>query len=248
MRAVTLYSPQLAKLSEYLEVAMPSATHDFTNVPPDKKRRRDYEHDYEPYQLPYHLEGIPARHTPNPTVEDTDTDDRILAERMHGNASSFASAKSHQSPIQRKMMASRTPNKKARISGGDEGKDARSPSRQSRPVVAPSKDFQEPQDTVTQTRWSPGRNAAAVLRLSRCHTCHRKPTKKSDLDDFADCESCGQRTCFICIRQCSGWRHRDRTAGDKAVDLSVSITMEDALDGRGTPADDMQSVLRGAWT
>lgn len=41
--------------------------------------------------------------------------------------------------------------------------------------------------------------------MSRCHICFRKPTKRSDLDSFADCQGCGQRTCFVCIRECLGW-------------------------------------------
>ncbi|KAK3995472.1 hypothetical protein QBC44DRAFT_305401 [Cladorrhinum sp. PSN332] len=44
---------------------------------------------------------------------------------------------------------------------------------------------------------------AAVM--SRCHICFRKPTKKSDLDSFADCQGCAQRTCYVCIRECLGW-------------------------------------------
>ena len=40
--------------------------------------------------------------------------------------------------------------------------------------------------------------------LSPCHICHRKPSVRSDLDSFADCEGCGRRTCYICIRECLG--------------------------------------------
>ncbi|KAH6650653.1 hypothetical protein F5144DRAFT_55708 [Chaetomium tenue] len=45
----------------------------------------------------------------------------------------------------------------------------------------------------------------AAPPMSRCHICSRKPNKKSDLDSFADCEGCGQRTCYVCIRECLGW-------------------------------------------
>jgi len=41
--------------------------------------------------------------------------------------------------------------------------------------------------------------------MSRCHICSRKPTKKSELDSFTDCQGCGRRTCYICIRECLGW-------------------------------------------
>jgi hypothetical protein len=40
--------------------------------------------------------------------------------------------------------------------------------------------------------------------LSPCHICHRKPTEKKQLDAYADCEGCGNRTCFICVRECRG--------------------------------------------
>jgi hypothetical protein len=40
--------------------------------------------------------------------------------------------------------------------------------------------------------------------LSPCHICRRKPTAKNELDAFADCEGCGERTCWICIRECAG--------------------------------------------
>ncbi|KAK4170265.1 hypothetical protein QBC43DRAFT_282865 [Cladorrhinum sp. PSN259] len=41
--------------------------------------------------------------------------------------------------------------------------------------------------------------------MSRCHICFRKPSKKSDLDSFADCQGCAQRTCYVCMRECLGW-------------------------------------------
>ncbi|KAK4105557.1 hypothetical protein N658DRAFT_503680 [Parathielavia hyrcaniae] len=56
-------------------------------------------------------------------------------------------------------------------------------------------------DEKTRT---PAASASASL-TSRCHICSRKPTKKSDLDSFADCQGCGQRTCYVCIRECLGW-------------------------------------------
>jgi hypothetical protein len=40
--------------------------------------------------------------------------------------------------------------------------------------------------------------------LSACYICHRKPTELRHLDDYADCEACGKRTCYVCIRQCEG--------------------------------------------
>jgi hypothetical protein len=68
--------------------------------------------------------------------------------------------------------------------------------------------------------------ATPAQLLNRCHICHRKPTKKTDLDSFADCQGCGQRTCFVCIRQCLDWRseHQKRWGGYGAQ----SFEMRDA--------------------
>ena len=29
-----------------------------------------------------------------------------------------------------------------------------------------------------------------------------------ELDNFADCEGCGERTCWICVRECAGFNQR----------------------------------------
>ncbi|KAM4059075.1 hypothetical protein HRG_008055 [Hirsutella rhossiliensis] len=67
--------------------------------------------------------------------------------------------------------------------------------------------------------------------LSPCHICHRKPTKKSDLDSFAECQGCGKRTCFVCIRECHGW-HAGPLAPvlSEHEMLSQSFHMDDVQD------------------
>ncbi|KAI1433016.1 hypothetical protein GGR50DRAFT_670895 [Xylaria sp. CBS 124048] len=75
--------------------------------------------------------------------------------------------------------------------------------------------------------------------LSPCHVCHRKPTKKSDIDSFADCMGCGDRTCFICLRSCQGWLpvpedSRSDHAMPEDEDLTLSFTMHDVDDGEST--------------
>lgn len=40
--------------------------------------------------------------------------------------------------------------------------------------------------------------------LRPCHICHRKPTTRQVLDAYADCDLCGERSCYICLRQCDG--------------------------------------------
>ncbi|EEY18797.1 conserved hypothetical protein [Verticillium alfalfae VaMs.102] len=72
--------------------------------------------------------------------------------------------------------------------------------------------------------------------LAPCHVCHRRPTKKSDLDSFAECHGCKARTCFVCLRQCKGWmpetqqgeRLCDIESRDYEETLSRSFHMEDA--------------------
>ncbi|RSM16562.1 hypothetical protein CEP52_000052 [Fusarium oligoseptatum] len=49
-----------------------------------------------------------------------------------------------------------------------------------------------PVQPVFASRPSP-RATGAVL--APCHICHRKPTKKSDLDSFAECQGCETQCC-----------------------------------------------------
>ncbi|KAB8303285.1 hypothetical protein EYC80_004726 [Monilinia laxa] len=45
---------------------------------------------------------------------------------------------------------------------------------------------------------------AGGMDLRPCHICRRKPTVKKELDSFANCEGCGKRSCWVCIRECLG--------------------------------------------
>ncbi|ODA83801.1 hypothetical protein RJ55_02317 [Drechmeria coniospora] len=51
-----------------------------------------------------------------------------------------------------------------------------------------------------QGRPTPGGEMPVLL--APCHICHRRPTKKSDVDSFAVCQGCSLQTCFVCIREC----------------------------------------------
>ncbi|KAK8089596.1 hypothetical protein PG997_004557 [Apiospora hydei] len=90
-------------------------------------------------------------------------------------------------------------------------------------------------DDTQQTGFKPvvSRTNSSAL-LSPCHICHRKPTKKSDLDSFADCQGCGQRTCYICMRSCRDWTSALTPAGNtpqnEEQDYSASFTMQDVDD------------------
>ncbi|KAK3337255.1 hypothetical protein B0T19DRAFT_66321 [Cercophora scortea] len=64
------------------------------------------------------------------------------------------------------------------------------------------------EDETTRERSAAGRTSTPANLMSRCHICFRKPSRKSDLNSFADCQGCGQRTCYVCIRECLGsWPH-----------------------------------------
>ncbi|KEY66143.1 hypothetical protein S7711_05314 [Stachybotrys chartarum IBT 7711] len=61
--------------------------------------------------------------------------------------------------------------------------------------------------------------------LAPCHICHRRPTKKTDIKAFAQCQGCGERTCYICMRVCHGWPVDD--AEDEQEAMSRSLQMDD---------------------
>lgn len=102
--------------------------------------------------------------------------------------------------------------------------------------------LRELQETSPNTRPSPTRPAStpAAALLSRCHICHRKPTRKADLDSFGSCEGCGQRTCFVCLRECPDWR----TDGQKRWNGygSASFSMRDV----GDPEDSLRRLKDSA--
>ncbi|PYI07435.1 hypothetical protein BO78DRAFT_313283 [Aspergillus sclerotiicarbonarius CBS 121057] len=43
---------------------------------------------------------------------------------------------------------------------------------------------------------------ASAFCLRPCHICHRRPTTREFIDAYADCDLCGQRSCYICLRYC----------------------------------------------
>ncbi|KAF2750678.1 hypothetical protein M011DRAFT_180014 [Sporormia fimetaria CBS 119925] len=46
-------------------------------------------------------------------------------------------------------------------------------------------------------------SAPAVPDLRACHICHNAPKFKTDLQNYLTCQSCDERACFICARECS---------------------------------------------
>ncbi|KAL4983616.1 hypothetical protein BDW68DRAFT_168515 [Aspergillus falconensis] len=55
----------------------------------------------------------------------------------------------------------------------------------------------------TQIPSAPQQNPCTSPSFLRpCHICHRRPTTRELVQAYADCELCGQRACFICLRRC----------------------------------------------
>ncbi|KAJ6445984.1 DNL zinc finger domain-containing protein [Purpureocillium lavendulum] len=86
--------------------------------------------------------------------------------------------------------------------------------------------------THVQQPVRPTTTTTGAALLAPCHICHRKPTKKTDLDSFAECLGCGERTCFVCIRECPGWNADEEAASvlSEQEVLSRSFHMDDADD------------------
>ena len=99
--------------------------------------------------------------------------------------------------------------------------------------------------------------ARPKIDLSPCHVCWRKPTDKSQLDSYAYCEGCGERTCFVCMRVCEGVgylesRRMGITVGHGAfsfeLDNSVAVDRQgwQTCSG-GSGEESREQEGRGAW-
>ncbi|KAJ5768788.1 hypothetical protein N7520_003347 [Penicillium odoratum] len=67
-------------------------------------------------------------------------------------------------------------------------------------VYAPAQDSYSP--PVSPRTIVPITYPTSPSALRPCHICHRRPTTRQVLDAYADCDLCGERACFICLRQC----------------------------------------------
>ncbi|KAK5663623.1 hypothetical protein OQA88_4054 [Cercophora sp. LCS_1] len=243
---------------------MPSVAEETPALPQCRKRRRDDGSEYSSQnaisttQIPFYPGGFAKVGTStatesifpsfplHPQVNHHHQHHHILpAEKTtfeHHHGSFFH----HNPPLVRKMIPLPA-SKRARVSvSGDPpfAQDQRhtSPQRQGTTKQPCSSSTRSPSriggsTTATATTAPTAATTASASLMSRCHICFRKPTKKSDLDSFADCQGCGQRTCYVCIRECLGWRLRDdpnrvtvvsATADDG--DGDASFTMLDADD------------------
>lgn len=216
---------------------MPSATKE-QPLAPAKKRRRDDDIDTDVHSPIY--EAIFSARAIISDDDDaafgTHSPYRTNASLAGVNNNHYDLSHSHHTGLSPPRKTAPLPtSKRIRIAG--EVEDTRAHSRSSSPTNSrrqtrsPPRNLgrEELQETNANSRSTPARTNSA-LSLSRCHICHRKPTKKSDLDSFADCQGCGQRTCFVCLRQCLDWTPRGGVMPGSAPtkDLSASFRMEDA--------------------
>lgn len=79
---------------------------------------------------------------------------------------------------------------------------------------------------VSASLWDREQTSGSQKRsiTSPCHICHRRPTLRTEIDSYADCEGCGERTCWICIRECAGYT---------PLHMKVGGTIERAREGWG---------------
>lgn len=95
---------------------------------------------------------------------------------------------------------------------------------------------QSPSKTTTTTTST----TTTTTNLSPCHICHRKPTKRTELDSYADCEGCGERTCYVCIRECLGWWKETPTSDAHPLAHEEALMRDD--DGDDENIDDDENV------
>lgn len=82
----------------------------------------------------------------------------------------------------------------------------------------------------------------AKADLSACHICHKRPRLKTDLDSYADCEGCGRRTCFICMRTCRGEIDVD-DVNDKEMAWGIEASLMDA-DGGDDNGNGQEAIFK----
>lgn len=111
------------------------------------------------------------------------------------------------------------------------GEQQRPAQQQGQTPLAPSSTRHNHRSTTTkQPQSTPSKTAppaATTTNLFPCHICHRKPTKKTELDSYADCEGCGERTCYVCIRECLGQGRRGASRPTKNVNEGEKSGLED---------------------
>jgi hypothetical protein len=194
---------------------MPSVAQESPTMPSSKKRRRDDNH-----QIPLYasfMAEIMSSGTNDPIVSSHSAGNLprgIFGDKTLDNSGFFQYH--HSSPLAARKIIPIPTGKRQRTTVDIDVEAEGEPMQQSPSNTPPHRhhDQQQQRDRqaakhTSQVEFdqkirSPPRASSTSL-MSRCHICSRKPNKKSDLDSFADCQGCGQRTCYVCIRECLGW-------------------------------------------
>ncbi|KAK3906773.1 hypothetical protein C8A05DRAFT_11467 [Staphylotrichum tortipilum] len=177
---------------------MPSVAQESPTVQSSKKRRRDDDALQNPL---YH-------NTPR----------LLFATKTLDHGSLLSHQQSHPSPSTPRKIIPLPPGKRQRTLADDICIDTDGEPMQRSPLSSPAQRRDRPEDRQHPPRAKEAlgdksraagpstiSDAPAKSLMLRCHICFRKPTKKADLDSFADCQGCGERTCYVCIRECLGW-------------------------------------------
>ena len=244
--------------------AMPSVAQETPTLPPCKKRRRDDDH----ANIHSHSNNNVAGYIPLYIDQLRNNNNNKATEQADHLSNSFPSSSllgipvekaidhgsllhhhhhhyHHASSVVRRIVPLPS-TKRQRILSDDGDRDATGEdypmrSRQTNSPSSQIQHFLKATNHRTSAASSPttAPSARGANLMSRCHICFRKPSKKSDIDSFADCQGCGQRTCFVCIRECLGWRpdvaigedlHGSGHPPISLQDSDVSFTMPDADD------------------
>lgn len=219
---------------------MPSATQEELVLHPSKKRRRDDDgvsgldgslqiYDALSYRKPlFSPDGLAPRQFQTP--------DHAARLHHYARTNDAATDVSRSDELVSNPLLARKvlpaivqPTKRFRV---DDDSGCHSPGwEQRRPMAAPhSRNHnQPPKIATTTTTTTTAQLARTSSALAPCHVCARRPTKKSDLDSFADCEGCRSRACYVCMRECLGWGENDTYSGGGGhAQPSTSFQMEDA--------------------
>ncbi|MCJ1315429.1 hypothetical protein MMC15_000748 [Xylographa vitiligo] len=143
-----------------------------------KKRKRLYEAQDSPQSGP--LDVLTANHLYHTSLP-------TPAASTSSFLSEILSSRPLLSPTRTLSLANGFPSKKRVQLGVTSGARA-----DSRPV--PARSYSDPHIGIPRPN------------LHACHMCNRGPKVLQDLPGFADCESCQQRTCYVCMRICDGPR------------------------------------------
>ena len=269
------FCPELAILEPSPGKKMPSVAQESPTVQSSKKRRRDDDallqnplFEYATLLAPFHPPSS-ANYRISSSHSDSNTPRLLFPTKTFDHA--FLPSHQQQHPlasIPRKIIPL-PPGKRQRTLADEICIDPDGEPMQRSPLSSPAQRRDRPEDRQHHPRAkevlgdksraagpNPIPEAPAKSLMLRCHICFRKPTKKADLDSFADCQGCGERTCYVCIRECLGWAPNLRpTAAPKTLDPHLhpppsleegetSFTMLDADAEDNTPPPPPATVER----